>query len=296
MRERAVSVVYQNIAVRLDQVDDLVVDRTLVLDVRHNIADYVYRDCVAIRIRKRVAAVAVVGKRCRVCIKRNNRAVCRGMRERAVSVVYQNIAVRLDQVDDLVVDVALVLDVRHNITDYVYRDCVAIRIRKRVAAVAVVGKCHRVCIKGNNRAVCRGMRESAVSVVYQNIAVRLDQVDDLVVDRTLVLDVRHNIADYVYRDCVAIRIRKRVAAVAVVGKRCRVCIKRNNRAVCRGMRERAVSVVYQNIAVRLDQVDDLVVDRTLVLDVRHNITDYVYRDCVAIRIRKRVAAVAVVGK
>src|SRR5690606_41325120 len=114
----------------LDKVDSLVVDVALVLAVGGDLDSFPTRRASDLGIGKSVTAVAVAGHCERVGIKGNGGAVKRGMGKATDFNVRENVVCHfgIDKVDDLVVDVALVLDVGDHVGDDINSNGIAVGV------------------------------------------------------------------------------------------------------------------------------------------------------------------------
>ncbi len=199
------------------------------------------------------------------------------MREGSIAVVRQYIAVAFQQIDDLRIDIAFVLDIGHYIIDDIYGQALAIVVGEGITAFGVFCISDRVRIEGQLCSINRGVREGAIAVVRQYIAVAFQQIDDLRIDIAFVLDIGHYIIDDIYGQALAIVVGEGITAIRIFCISDRVRIEGQLRPVNRGVREGAIAVVRQYIAVSLQQIEDLRIHIAFILDIGHYIIDDIYR-------------------
>ena len=75
----------------------------------------------------------------------------------------------------------------------------SISIGKSVTAISVIGVGYRVGIESDLCTINGRMRKGSIAVIHKNITVRIQHIDDLIIDITLILNIRHHIANNIDR-------------------------------------------------------------------------------------------------
>ncbi len=295
VREGAVAIVGQYIAVAFQQIDDLIVNVSFVLDVGHYLIDDIHGQALAIVVGERITAIGVFCISDRIRVEGQLCTVYRSVREGSIAVVRQYIAVAFQQIDDFIVNVTFILDVGHHIVDDIHGQALPIVVGEGIGAVSVVRVAHRIRVEGQLRTVYRSVREGSIAVVRQYIAVAFQQIDDFIVNVTFILDVGHHIVDDIHGQALPIVVGEGIGAVSVVRVAHRIRVEGQLRTVYRSVREGSIAVVRQYIAVAFQEVDDLGIDIAFILDIGHHIVDDIYGQALPVVVGEGIGAVSVVG-
>ena len=101
----------------------------------------------------------------------------------------------VQDIDDLIINIPVVLDVGHYIGNDINSQCFPISIGESVGAVPMVHEAYRVGIKSNCGAIGCGVSKSAIAMVFKNICMTVQDIDDLIIDIPMVLDVGHYVGN-----------------------------------------------------------------------------------------------------
>src|SRR5690554_843875 len=120
------------------------------------------------------------------------------------------------------------------------------------------------------------MGKGSIADVNQYVGVLKYNIDNLIIDVSLVLDVGYYIANHVNGHRISICVCERVGSVAVIDIRSCIGIKNQNSAIYSGMGKGSIAVVNQFVGILKYNIDNLIIDITLVLDVGHYIANHIY--------------------
>src|SRR5690554_6576407 len=294
MGKGSIAVVNQFVGVLKYNIDNLIIDVSLVLDVGYYIANHVNGHRISICVCERVGSVAVIGIRSCIGIKNQNSAIYSGMGKGSIAVVNQFVGVLKYNIDNLIIDVSLVLDVGYYIANHVNGHRISICVCERVGSVAVIGIRSCIGIKNQNSAIYSGMGKGSIAVVNQFVGVLKYNIDNLIIDVSLVLDVGYYIANHVNGHRISICVCERVGSVAVIGIRSCIGIKNQNSAIYSGMGKGSIAVVNKLVGILKYNIDNLIIDVSLVLDVGYYIANHVNGHRISTCVRERVGSVAVI--
>src|SRR5699024_338297 len=120
----------------------------------------------AIGIGKGIGAVTVINKRSSVGIKNHFGSIHCSMGESSVSIIHQFIGILKNNINDFVIDIALVLDIGDHIANYINKHACSVGIGKGVRTVTIIYVCGGVGVKNYNRTINCSVRKCSVSVIY----------------------------------------------------------------------------------------------------------------------------------